>query len=320
MDVYFYEAFDEEADSLRKILGASVRYEMTPDTIQEAGHAAPPAPFISIRTQSSIPVSWAPQLTGILSRSTGYDHLVAYRAASGTKLPCGYLEEYATRAVAEHAILTLTALFRRLPRQQEQFPRFNRDGITGMEFGGKNLLIVGVGRIGGELAHIASGMGMNVRGVDLVRRHEDVEYVPPEEGVHWADAIVCAMNLTAQNRGYFRYDVLRHGRPGLLFVNVARGEHAPTADLIRLVTEGRLGGVALDVFEQEPDVAGTLRSGGRSDSEAARLVRELARFPNVLLTPHNAFNTIEAVNRKAEFSVKQVKYFLQHKDFIWKVG
>jgi D-lactate dehydrogenase len=143
MNIYFYEAFQEEADALRSLLGSDLTYELTSKTIQETGHSEAPARLISIRTQSKIPPEWAEKLDGILSRSTGYDHLIAYRKQINKPLPLGYLEEYSTRAVAEHAVLLTMALLRKLPQQMRQFPAFNRDGLTGPECAGKNLLVVG---------------------------------------------------------------------------------------------------------------------------------------------------------------------------------
>jgi len=317
MHVYFYEAFEEEAEALRHQLGTTLSYELTSETIQESGDAEPPARLISIRTQSIIPAQWTGAIDGVLSRSTGFDHLVAYRKTLEKPIPCGYLDEYATRAVAEHAVVTLAALFRRIPKQQGQFRQFDRDGLTGTEFGGKNLLVIGVGRIGSEIVRLARGMGMNVQGIDLVERFPDVTYVDRETGMAWADAIICAMNLTAENRGYFQYDFLRTAKRGTFFVNIARGDIARTGDLVRLLREGYLAGVALDVFEREPEVAQSIRSGELA--QAALEVEELLGFPNVILTPHNAFNTLEAVQRKAEFTVRQVRQFLEHGDFLWKI-
>ena len=71
-----------------------------------------------------------------------------------------------------------------------------------------------------------------VLGVDIVRHHEAVEYVAIDEGLAAADIIVCAMNLTAENRGYFSYDRLKQTRPGTVFVNISRGEQSPAADLL----------------------------------------------------------------------------------------
>ena len=319
MDVYFYEVFEEEAKSLKTFLGNRISYEMMDKTIQETDHLNPPARLISIRTQSIIPMEWADKLDGVLSRSTGYDHLKKYLETIHKSLPCGYLEEYATRAVAEHAFLLMMSLMRRLPQQINQFGNFNRDGLTGRECAGKNLLIVGVGRIGSEIVKVGSALGMNIRGVDIVQRHKDVQYIGKEEGIAWADVIICSMNLTQENSGYFSYNLLKQARPSILFVNIARGEHAPLADMLRLVQEQRVGGLGLDVFEDEPNVAVALRSRHTNTSPAAQLLKELLQHPNVLFTPHNAFNTMEAVQRKSQLSVDEVVHFLENKDFHCRV-
>jgi D-lactate dehydrogenase len=319
MNVYFYETFEEEADSLKSFLGSQFTFEMTDKTIQEIGHTAPPARLISIRTQSIVPIEWADKLDGVLSRSTGYDHLKKYLDTIRKPLPCGYLEEYATRAVAEHAILLMLSLMRRLPRQIMQFKHFHRDGLTGSECAEKKLLVVGVGRIGSEIVKIGTALGMDVRGVDIVQRHNDVQYIEKEEGMKWADVVMCSMNLTQANRNYFSYHLLQQAKRGVLFINIARGEHAPIPDLVRLVKEQHLGGLGLDVFEDEPNVAVALRSKHASTFPAAQAIKELLQYQNVLFTPHNAFNTMEAVQRKSQFSIDALLYFLKNKDFQYRV-
>ena len=301
MNVYFYEAFEEEVAALKRLLPSTVQAGFTWKTIQEAGDALPPSRLISIRTQSVIPAGWFTGLDGVLARTTGYDHLV------GLPVKCGHLPLYCNRAVAEQAMLLWMALLRKLPQQMEQFRRFHRDGLTGAECENKNLLVVGVGHIGSEVVKIGRGLGMNVRRVDIVAERSDVSI---EKGLPWADIIVCSMNLTAGNRGYFHHDRLRCAKRGALFVNVARGEMSPTADLARLLDEGHLGGVALDVYEDEGALATALRSGQGSFPLAGRA--------NVILTPHNAFNTREAVERKAEQSVQQVRHFLERDRFLWE--
>jgi len=319
VDVYFYEAFEEEMNLLRSLLGRDLTYEFTSTTVQETRHKKPPARLISIRTQSIIPPGWAEELDGVLSRSTGFDHLVAYEAQIKKRLPLGYLEEYATRAVAEHALMMAMALLRKLPQQMRQFGVFDRDGLTGIECQGKNLLVVGVGRIGGEVVKIANGLRFAVKGVDIVPNKADVTYVSRDEGIPWADVIVCAMNLTKENKGYFGYDLLRSARKGCVFVNVARGEHAPLTGLKRLLDERHLAGVGLDVFEDEGALAAALRNPGAPPTPPVTLISQMLARPNVLLTPHNAFNTQEALQRKAAMSVEQIRHFLKHRDFIWKI-
>lgn len=319
LTIYFYEVFEEEAIALQQFLPSHFSYEMTSATIQEAGHTEPPAAVVSIRTQSRIPESWASKLDGILSRSTGYDHLVEYLRRTSASLPCGYLEEYATHAVAEHAVLLSMALLRKLPQQWRQFPTFDRDGITGNECRGKRLLVVGVGRIGSEIVRLGLALGMDVRGVDVQHKHSFVSYTSKEEGLRWADIVVCAMNLTADNRSYFNYETLKQTRAGTFFINIARGEHAPLEDLLRLIEEKHLGGIGLDVFEDEPLLAPALRSNTNDEVEIVKNLRKLLQYPHVLLTPHNAFNTKEAVERKARYTVEQLQYFAEHRQFLWQV-
>ena len=315
----FYEAFQEEAEELRKHLPHDVPSEFTALTIQEHGASLPPADVISIRTQSVIPEVWAGKVAGILTRSTGHDHVAAYRAATGTGAACGYLPLYCARAVAEQAMLLWSALLRRLPTQVAQFRTFHRDGLTGREIEGRKLAVFGVGNIGREVVRIGEGLGMRVVGVDVVQRHPAVQYVLAEEAIQRADVIVCAMNLTAENRGFFDLERLKTARPGTILVNIARGELCVPADLLRLIKEGRLGGIGMDVYNDEPELAVALRTGEESPSPSARAVHALAQFPNVICTPHNAFNTVESVERKCVQSVEQLQAFWAQGVFLWPV-
>jgi D-lactate dehydrogenase len=319
-DVFFYEAFAEEEAALRAILPESVRAGFTAKTIQECGHKDPAARLISLRTQSVIPPEWAEQLDAILSRSTGYDHLVSYRQGAGGEAPaCGYLPLYCARAVAEQAMLMWMALLRQFEAQRTAFQRFERDGLTGAEAEGKNLLVVGVGHIGSEIIRIGTGLGMTVKGVDPVQKHDFVDYVSFEEALPVADIIVAAMNLTSENRGYFSRATLAGANPGALFVNISRGELSPSAELLALLDAGTLGGVALDVYEDECELGVALRGRGKVASPSAKALLELKKRPNVICTPHNAFNTREALQRKADQAAAQVRHFLAEGRFVWDV-
>ena len=220
--------------------------------------------------------------------------------------------------MAEQALLLTLSLLRRLPRQVRQMPQFNRDGLTGRECAGCRLLVVGVGRIGGRIVELGRAVGMEVKGVDLAPKRADLEYLAPAAGMAWADVIVAAMNLTGENRGYFDYERLRQAKPGCLFVNIARGELSPPDGLIRLLEDGVLGGVGLDVYDHEDELGMALRGGDRT-GPAARAVEKLQSFPNVVLTPHNAFNTREALERKSQMSVDQIDAFFATGKFLWQL-
>lgn len=313
-DIFFYEAFAEEQAALAARLGTALNVGYSVETIQRSGHTHPPAPLISIRTQSNIPETWHPGIEGILARTTGYDHLTPLLARNNPP-QVAHLPEYCTRAVAEQAALLWMALLRKLPEQRANWPEFKRDALTGGENLGRSLLVAGVGRIGREIIKIGNGLGMRTKGADPVQRHRDVEYVSLENGVTTADVIVSSMNLTEENRELFNFDLLRHAKPGALLVNIARGELVRSADIARLLDDGVLGGVAFDVYNDETVVADALRSGD-SQPEADRL-RALAGRPNVIFTPHNAFNTTEALARKADLTAEQALFFHENRRFKW---
>jgi D-lactate dehydrogenase len=319
MDAYFYEAFSEEEEALRRYLPGDISAGFTHKTIQESGHDSPPAAFISTRTQSFIPHEWGRHIKGILTRSTGYDHVVSFLTGSGLQIPAGYLPLYCSRAVAEQALLLWLGLMRKIRSQLAHLPNFNRDGLTGTECAGKVLLVVGVGNIGSEVCCIGKALGMDVFGVDIVKRNPSIRYIPIEDGIVKADVVCCSMNLTTENHGYFTYDLLQKAKAGVVFVNIARGELSPASILLRLLEEGLLGGVGLDVYENEGNLAVALRSGITPHDPAMRSVLDLAEHENVILTPHNAFNTKESVERKARMSIEQVEHFLKHRSFIWRI-
>ena len=318
-DVFFYEAFEEEQKELKRFLPKEINAGFTGKTIQEYGKKEAQAKLISTRTQSIFPFEWADEIDAVLSRSTGYDYILEYKNKTNGNFSCGYLPLYCARAVAEHAMMLWMALLRKLPKQIEQFKIFHRDGLTGSECECKNLLVVGVGNIGYEVCKIGKGLGMYVKGVDIVKRYEDVKYVTYEKGIEDADVVVCAMNLTDENCAYFNYEKLKIAKSGLIFVNIARGEFSPMDDMNRLIDERVIGGIGLDVFQDEKNIATFLRLNKKSDEKAYSELQKLSKKSNVILTPHNAFNTKESVERKAKQSVEQVVAYLKKGLFKWSI-
>jgi D-lactate dehydrogenase len=311
IDVIFYEVFEEEEKALKKYLPSDIHAEFTDKTIQERKGHKPPAELISIRTQSEVPAGWAEGIKGVLTRSQGYDHLEVFRRVTGGKVPCGYLNNYCARAVAEQAVLAMMALLRKLKKQIACFDTFKRDGLTGFECRGRKALVVGIGNIGSQIVDIAQGLRMAVKGVDIERKLKDLSYVSLSEGIPWADAVFCALPLTPETRGMFNYNVFKKARPGLIFINIARGEIAPEEDLKRLLSDGLLGGLSLDIYSQESSLANYLRGSGGIKNPSNQTVLDLKENSNVLFTPHNAFNTQEALEKKAERSAASVISFLR---------
>ncbi len=327
-DVAFYEVFAEEEELLRKYLPNNYDYLFTAKSIQDTATSSLPARVISIRTQSEIPENWGDVLDGIFTRSTGYDHLTRYLAGKDREIACGYLPKYAARAVAEQAFMLLLMLLRKIDAQRESLQSFSRDGLTGSELQGKMLTVIGVGNIGSELVRIGYGFDMALLGVDIVRRRELIsqfalQYVPLETGIAKGDIIICALPLTEKTYQLLDYDRLSKANPNAILINIARGEITPPADLLRLLNEEKLSGVGIDVYDQEAMLGSYLRgeisledlpNNYKQDTLKTNL--ELLDHPDVIATPHNAFNTRESTERKARKTARNIQAFLSDGRFL----
>ena len=326
----FYEAFEEEEKILVKVLPKEFKYLFTWKTIQESGHKAPPAKVISTRTQSKFPVEWADKLDAIITRSTGYDHVADYLNRTGARISAAYLPEYAARPVAEQALMMWTALLRNLTAQRKSFATFHRNGLTGREIRNRRITVIGVGRIGGEIVDMAHGLKMRVLGVDIKPRPEmkkqyGLKYVSLKEGLKNADIAVCALPLTEITRGMLDYETLKLMPGNSIFINVGRGEVSPSLDLLKLLNEGIFGGIGLDVYDFEKELASVLRDGkklSKLNSEARKSVTavlKLMKSQNVILTPHNAFNTEESVERKSLRTAENIAAYFKTGKFLTPV-
>lgn len=326
-DAAFYEVFSEEERLLKKHLPKNKKYLMTPDTIQESGNGKPQSAIISIRTQSIIPEEWARDIRAIITRSTGYDHVLEYIEKTRAEINCAYLPDYAARAVAEHAIMMMAALLRKLPEQEESLKKFHRDGLTGSEIRNRRISIIGVGRIGSEIADTANGLRMKLTGVDIAPKNQIAEkyslsYLPLEEALAIADVAICALPLTNVTLGLLNYEKLKLMPHGSIFINIARGEISPSCDLLKLLEEKHLSAVGLDVYEHEKELAAVLREGknpGDFPEAAAKSVRAsiaLMGRTDVIATPHNAFNTNESVERKCIRTAENIAEYFHNKTFI----
>ena len=315
IDVMFYETFKEEEEEIKKFLPDNVSARFTSQTIQESGDGEPPTELISIRTQSKIPNHWAKSVKGILTRSRGFDHLITFRREFKNEIALGYLENYCARAVAEQAILAMMTLLRKLKRQIKNFNTFNQEGLTGRQCRGRKVLVAGVGCVGSEIVDIARGMRMDVKGFDVDQKLSDLTYVSLEEGLMWADVVFCALPLTEDTEGMLNYQAFEKVTPGLIFINISRGDISPIEDLNRLIDNNILGGASLDVYPQEATLARNLRNDHKSKASIEQTIIEFSKREQVLFTPHNAFNTREALEQKASLCVDSLLYHIKHGSF-----
>ncbi len=170
---------------------------------------------------------------------------------------------------------------------------------------GKTAGIFGTGKIGRIAAQILRGFGMRVLAYDPYPSSEwaqqfGVEYIEPQTLARESDVISLHTPLTPETRHIINSRTLNLMKPGAVLINVSRGALIDTKALIEALKSGRLGGVALDVYEEEEGVFFEDLSGQiLHDDELARLLT----FPNVLITAHQAFLTHEALSEIARVTV-----------------
>ena len=239
----------------------------------------------------------------IALRCAGFNN-VDVMAAQKLGLPVVRVPAYSPHAVAEFAIGLLLALDRKIPRAcaRTRENNFALDGLVGRNLFGRVVGVVGTGRIGALVARaLKLGFGCKVLASDPVVAAElvamGVEYVALPRLLREAEVITLHCPLTPDSRHMIDAGVLADVREDLLLVNTSRGGLIDTRALIGALKAGRVGGVALDVYEQEGDVFFHDLSDTIVQDD---VLQRLLTFPNVLLTGHQAFLTEEALAAIAE--------------------
>lgn len=244
----------------------------------------------------------ARKLQAIVTPTTGLDHIDVEVAdgAGVTVLSLRDQKEFlrTVRSSAEHTWALLLALTRRVPWAFQDVidGRWDRDRFRGHDLAGRTLGLVGVGRIGEMVAGMAMTFGMRVRGYDPHRSGwvDGVERAQQlEELADTVDILSVHLHLDEDTHGLLDFELLSRLRRGSFLVNTARGEVIVEDDLIRLLEFGHLAGAAVDV------VSGERREG------SSRLIAYAQRSDNLIITPHIAGATIEAMER-TEFHMAQL--------------
>ncbi|HEY2573384.1 MAG TPA: 2-hydroxyacid dehydrogenase [Verrucomicrobiaceae bacterium] len=239
-------------------------------------------------------------------RCAGFNS-VDLSAAKQCGLAVTRVPAYSPHAVAEHAVALLLALNRKIPRANNRVHdlNFSLHGLVGFDLHGKTAGILGTGKIGRIAAQILRGFGMRLLAYDpfpsaeWAKAHR-VEYTDPRTLARESEVISLHTPLTPETRHIVNRQTLELMKPGAILVNVSRGALIDTTALIEGLKSGRLGGVALDVYEEEEGVFFEDLSGQiLHDDELARLLT----FPNVLITAHQAFLTQEALAEIARVTV-----------------
>jgi D-lactate dehydrogenase len=250
------------------------------------------------------------QVKLVALRCTGFNN-VDLAAAKAAGLAVTRVPVYSPYAVAEHAVALLLTLNRKIHRAFNRVRELNfaLNGLVGFDLHGKTAGIIGTGKIGRIVAHILHGFGMEVLAYDP-RPDADwaarngIKYVDAAALAAQSDVVSLHVPLTPETRHIIRRETLERMKPGAILINVSRGGLIDTPALIVALKSGQLGGVALDVYEEEEGIFFEDLSGQvLQDDDLARLLT----FHNVLITSHQAFLTREALADISRTTVANLK-------------
>ena len=240
----------------------------------------------------------------IALRSAGYNN-VDLQAAFG-KIHVVHVPAYSPYAVAEHAIALLLTSVRRIHKAYNRTREFNfsLNGLTGFDFHGKTVGVIGTGRIGRIFIDICRGFGMNVIAYDLFpAKDSGIAYVSLDELLERSDIISLHCPLTEATRHMIGAEAIEKMKKGVVIVNTSRGGLIDAEALLDGIKARKVGAACLDVYEEEADVFFEDRSGHILNDD---LLSRLISMPNVIVTSHQAFLTEEALNNIAETTVNNI--------------
>ncbi|MBS3733402.1 MAG: hydroxyacid dehydrogenase [Phycisphaerae bacterium] len=278
---------------------------------------------LSVFVHSSVTAEQLDRMPGlelITTRSTGFDHIDADACRRRGITICN-VPNYGENTVAEHTFGMLLALTRKIHRCYERTTRgdFSIEGLRGEDLYGKTFGALGTGRIARHALRIAGGFGMRRLGYDIapdenLAQAMGFSYVDFDALLGESDVLSLHVPYNEKTRHIVDADALAKMKPGAILVNTARGGLVDPEALIDALRSGHLGGAALDVLEAETAVAEEAELLSRSyDVDTLRSVVQntaLLRMENVIITPHNAFNSSEALERIIKATVGNVHAYL----------
>jgi D-lactate dehydrogenase len=252
-------------------------------------------------------------------RCAGFNNL-DLQAAKELGVAVTRVPSYSPHAVAEHTIALILTLNRKIHRAFNRVREFNfsLSGLVGFDLCGKTAGVFGTGKTGRIVAEILLGFRMRVLASDPYPNKEwaaqnGIEYVDVSTLARESDIITLHAPLTPQTDRIVNKQTLALMKSGVMLVNVSRGRLIHTKALIQALKSGHIGGVALDVYEEEEGIFFEDLSGEiLHNDELARLLT----FPNVLVTAHQAFFTHEALSEIARVTVENVRRFARKEAFL----
>jgi D-lactate dehydrogenase len=327
MKIAFFEMSEEwEREYMRKNLKGQTLYFFDGELNEKNIDQVKDFNIISVFIYSNINknlISKLKRVKAIITRSTGFDH-IDVKICNKNNICVYNIPRYGSNTVAEYTFALLLALSRKIIKSNERVRQlnFNLDGLRGIDLKGKVIGIVGLGEIGTNVAEIAKGFGMNIlvytkaRDTNLSKKI-GFKYVTFNYLLKNSDVITFHVPLTPSTKHMVNRNNINTIKKGAFLINTSRGEVVETESIIKALDKSILAGAGLDVLEEEELIKDErellLKNHSREELKSALEENILLEHDNVIVTPHNAFNTKEALQRILDVTIKDIKNAISNK-------
>ncbi len=268
-------------------------------------------------------ISQMPKLKLITTRSTGYDH-IDLKEARKRKIIVSNVPQYGANTVAEHTFALILNLSRHVHKSylRTKNDNYKIEDLTGFDLQGKWLGVIGAGHIGQHVIKIAKGFGMHVIAYDKYQNEFLAELLhfkyadSIDELLRKADILTLHVPSLPSTHHMINKEAISKMKKGAIIINTSRGDVIDTDALYEALKSKKLGGAGLDVIEGEQYIKEDQELLATHDPEKlSQLIRakDIFKLDNVVFTPHNAFNSREALLRILEVTKKNITSFIEGK-------
>ncbi|MFA5392214.1 MAG: NAD(P)-dependent oxidoreductase [Candidatus Paceibacterota bacterium] len=267
-----------------------------------------------------------PNLKIIVTRSTGFDHL-DINICKEKGILVSNVPSYGSHTVAEFTIGLMICLIRKIYdayNRVRETGSFDLEGLKGRELFNKTIGVIGTGRIGTNVIRITNGFEMKVLAYDKYPNDQlaqqlSFEYVSLEKLLAESDIITLHVPYNSETHHLLNKNNINLIKPGAYVINTSRGGVIETEALYQVLKLGKIAGAALDVLEEEASIKEEqelLVKGKITESEKLKTIllnHIFIDLDNVIVTPHNAFNTEEALQSIIEIAIENIEGYINGK-------
>lgn len=327
--VAFFDVKDIEREYLYKYRPDNCEFVMIADSLhknlEEVIDQVKNAEIVSVFTSSSAPSSLLkqfPNLKLVTTRSTGFNN-VDLDYCRENNIPVVNVPRYGDCTVAEYAFGLMLDVMRNITQSYLNLKEgvINVQADIGHDLIGKTLGIIGTGAIGCHAIKIANGFGMKLLCYDPYPKKElmeqfDLKYVELDQLLKESDIISIHAPSTKENFHMINDDCFNKMKKGVVIINTARGEIMDTQALYKALKNGIVSGAGLDVLECEDILANESEYLMKTDCirqeclSKTLINHKLLEMPNVIVTPHVAFDSVEAVYRILKTTIDNINGYL----------